>query len=180
MRRREFIVLLGAAAAWPLTAHAQQPAMPLIGFLDSRSPDTMMSRLRAFRAGLKETGYEEGENLKIAYGWAENRRDRLAELAADLIRRQVALVFASGGVPVVFAAKSASSTTPIVFLAPEDPVKLGLVASLARPGGNLTGINFLNTELVPKQLELFASCYQGPPDWPSSSTPQIQRPRKRQ
>ena len=155
MKRREFITLLGgAAAAWPLAAGAQQPTMPVIGLLDGRSPDALTDRLRSFRQGLKDTGYVEGDNLTIAYRWAENVLDRVPELAGELVRRRVAVIVASGGLPVALAAKAATTSVPIVFIVSDDPVRLGLVASLARPGGNLTGVNFFNSELSAKQLEL--------------------------
>ena len=152
MRRRAFITLLGgAAAAWPLVASAQQPAMPVIGFLDSRSSDGMATRLAAFRQGLKEVGLVEGENVTIIYRWAEGRVDRLPEMASELAR-QATVIVTSGGPPAAFAAKAAT-TTPIVFLVGEDPTRLGLVTSLARPSGNLTGINMLANELEAKRLQ---------------------------
>src|SRR5215831_12451512 len=153
-RRREFMTLLGgAAAAWPLAARAQQPAMPVIGFLDSRSSDGMASRLAAFRQGLKEVGLIEGENVTVIYRWAEDRADRLPELASEL-GRQATVIVTTGGPPAAFAAKAATTTIPIVFLVGEDPTRLGLVTSLARPSGNLTGINMLSNELEAKRLQL--------------------------
>jgi len=161
MRRREFISLIGGAAvAWPLAARAQQSAMPVIGFLDTRSPDGMTDRLRAFREGLKDSGYVERGNMAIEYRWAENQLDRLPELAAELVRRQVAVIAATNNAAAV-AAKAATTTIPVVFLVGEDPVRLGLVPSLARPEGNLTGINVFTGELTAKRLELLREIVPG-------------------
>jgi putative tryptophan/tyrosine transport system substrate-binding protein len=153
IKRREFISLLGGAAAWPLAARAQQEKL-VIGFLDTRSPDALAERLRAFRQGLKDIGFVEDENVAIIYRWAEGQYHRLPELAADLVRRRVDIIATGGGIAPASAAKAATATIPIVFAVPVDPVTIGLVTSLAHPGGNMTGVNFFTTELAAKQLQL--------------------------
>jgi putative tryptophan/tyrosine transport system substrate-binding protein len=153
VRRREFITLVGATVlAWPRMAHAQQ--FPVIGFLGGTSPEVYAARLRAFRQGLKEAGYVEGRNVEIEYLWAQGRNEQLQALAAQLVHRQVAVIVAGGGTPSALAAKAATTAIPIIFGVAVDPVKLGLVTSLNRPGGNLTGVTNLNVEVGPKRLEL--------------------------
>src|SRR5215475_11521404 len=153
MRRREFITLLSVAATWPLTVHAQQPALTVVAFVRDGSPDANARYVAAFRKGLNDSGYVEGQNVTVEYHWLEGQYDRLSSLLADLVRRQVAVIATLGNLTSV-AAKAATAVIPIVFAVGEDPVKLGLVASLARPGGNATGTNFLVQETVAKRLRL--------------------------
>src|SRR5262245_48300458 len=154
IQRRDLIAALGSAAAWPLAAGAQQAAMPMIGFLSSRSPGESAGLVAAFRQGLGASGFVEGQNLVIAFRWAEGHYDRLPVLAAELVQLHVAALFAAGGPPSALAAKAATSTIPVVFSAVSEPVRVGLVPSLNRPGGNVTGMSFLNAEIIGKSAQL--------------------------
>jgi putative tryptophan/tyrosine transport system substrate-binding protein len=167
MRRREFNALLGSAAAWPLAAQAQQPTIPVIGYLDLGTFDKARDRFTHVRRGLSETGYVEGRNLAVEYRWAEDHSDRLPALADDLVRRRVAAIV-TPGTAAVFPAKAATKSNPIVFATGTDPVETGLVTSLSRPGGNLTGIYNLNTTVVAKRLELLRELQRIPVIWQHS------------
>ena len=161
MKRREFITLLGGAAAWPLSARAQQQAVPVIGFLNSTSPQAWENYVAGFRAGLKEAGYVDGQNVTIEFRWAEGHYDRLPEMAADLVRHKVAVLVSTGGTPTVTAAKAATTTIPIVFTTGSDPVQHGLVTSLNRPGGNITGVDLFVTTMESKRFGFLRALIPG-------------------
>ena len=177
MRRREFMMLIGGATAWPITAQAQQPAMPVIGFMHSASRGPFESMLAGFRKGLGELGLVEGRNLAIEYRWAEGRFDRLPSLAAELVQRPVAVIVAAGGNVSVLAARAATLTIPIVFPGMDDPVKLGVVASFSRPGGNATGVSLFNAVLGAKRLELLRELVPQATVIALLSTRRIRQPR---
>jgi putative ABC transport system substrate-binding protein len=158
VKRRDFFALFGGALSWPLAARAQQSSIPVIGFLGSASPELYADRLRTFRQGLKEEGYVEGQNVAIEYRWVEGQNDRLPTLAADLVRRQVAVLVAAGGTPSALAAKAATATIPIIFAVAVDPIEVGLVAGLNRPGGNMTGVTNMNVDMGSKRLDCCTNC----------------------
>jgi putative ABC transport system substrate-binding protein len=161
MRRREFITLVGGAAAWPLAAHAQQAVLPVVGFLNSASPLPWENYVAGFRAGLKEAGFVDGQNVTIEFRWAEGHYDRLPEMAADLVHRKVAVLVATGGTPSITAAKAATTTIPIVFTTGSDPARAGFVSSLSQPGGNMTGVNLFITAMESKRLGLLRALIPG-------------------
>jgi len=176
VKRRDFITLLGGTVAWPLTARAQQPAMPVIGFLDPESLEPTAHLVAAFRTGLSEIGYIEGRNVTIEFRWAYNDRDRLPDLATDLVRRRVTVIATPGGIAATLVAKAATATIPIVFMASGDPVQAGLAMSLSRPGGNTTGVSFMTGEIAAKQVGLMHELIPHFGRLACSSIPKIRAP----